>query len=326
MSSLDLRTPGFAWVLGTGRCGSTLIHEILARHPAVGFVSNVEDRVVLPPWAGRWNNAAFRRVPPAFTTKGRVRYAPSEGYRLLEREVSPLLAAPYRDLTADDVTPWLSGRLQRVLETRARLQGQPLFVHKFTGWPRAGFLDAVFPGSRYIHIIRDGRAVANSWLQMGWWTGHRGPEAWNWGSLPEQYRKEWEASGESFPLLAGLAWKVLIDAFETARERIEPHRWLELRYEDVLAAPAESFAIMLAFLGLPRDDRFDEALSRYEFRTGRAEAFRRDLDTRSLQLLDASLAGHLARHGYGTPSPQETASKGPAAAGRSLRSGRQALS
>ena len=69
MSSLDLRTPDFAWVLGTGRCGSTLIHEILARHPAVGFLSNVEDRAVLPPWAGRWNNAAFRRVPPAFTTK-----------------------------------------------------------------------------------------------------------------------------------------------------------------------------------------------------------------------------------------------------------------
>ena len=44
-------------------------------------VGDLMDR--LPPWAGRWNNAAFRRVPPAFTTKGRVRYAPSEGYRLL---------------------------------------------------------------------------------------------------------------------------------------------------------------------------------------------------------------------------------------------------
>ena len=39
-----------------------------------------------------------------------------------------------------------------------------------------------------------------------------------------------------------------------------------------------------------------------------------------------ALGTFFARHGYGTPSPQETASKGPAAAGRSLRSGRQALS
>ena len=67
---------------------------------------------------------------------------------------------------------------------------------------------------------------------------------------------------------------------------------------------------MLAFLDLPPDDRFDDALSRYEFRTGRAEAFRRDLDARSLQLLDTSLAAHLARHGYRAPSPQETVSDG----------------
>src|SRR4051794_24900990 len=103
MPSLDLRTPRFAWVLGSGRCGSTLVHEVLARHPAVGFLSNLEDRAALPAWASRWNNAAFRRVPPSFTTKGRLRYAPSEGYRLLERQVSPLLAAPYRDLTTGDV-------------------------------------------------------------------------------------------------------------------------------------------------------------------------------------------------------------------------------
>src|SRR5436853_4738608 len=132
MPSLDLRTPRFAWVLGTGRCGSTLCHEVLARPPDVGFLSNLEDRTPLPAWASRWNNAAFRRVPPSFTAKGRLRYAPSEGYRLLERQVSPLLAAPYRDLTAGDVTPWLSRRLHDVFETRARLQNRAVFTHKFT--------------------------------------------------------------------------------------------------------------------------------------------------------------------------------------------------
>ena len=40
------RAPSFAFVLGSGRCGSTLAHDVLARHPDVGFVSNVDDRLV----------------------------------------------------------------------------------------------------------------------------------------------------------------------------------------------------------------------------------------------------------------------------------------
>ena len=46
-------TSEFAFVLGTGRCGSTLVHELVARHPDVGFLSNLEDRVPLPAAAGR---------------------------------------------------------------------------------------------------------------------------------------------------------------------------------------------------------------------------------------------------------------------------------
>ena len=84
-------TPGtrsrFVFVLGTGRCGSTLVEEVLCRHPSVGFVSNLEDRFNLPLTAGRWNGSLYRRLPAAVTQKSRVRYAPSEAYRMLSREV-----------------------------------------------------------------------------------------------------------------------------------------------------------------------------------------------------------------------------------------------
>jgi hypothetical protein len=298
MPSLDLRTLDYGWVLGTGRCGSTLVHEVLARHPAVGFLSNVEDRLSWSSSTGRWNGPAFRLVPDRLTEKGRLRYAPSEGYRLLEREVSPMLSEPVRDLTAADVTPWLADRFRDVFDRRARSQGCAVFVHKFTGWPRAGFVDAIIPNSRFVHIVRDGRAVANSWLQMDWWRGHRGPGEWHFGPLPDAYRAEWEESGRSFVLLAGLGWKILMDAFDAARRELPPEHWLEVRYEDVLADPAGSFATMLDFLNLPGHPDFERALARYEFRPGRADAFRRDLDPNGLRLLEASLGEHLARHGY----------------------------
>ena len=209
----------FVFVLGTGRCGSTLVEEVLCRHASVGFVSNLEDRFNLPVTAGRWNGSLYRRLPAAVTQKSRVRYAPSEAYRALSRNVSPLLASPLRDLVAGDVTPWLGTRFQEFFTERARAQHTDTFLHKFTGWPRAGFIRGVFPSARFIHVVRDGRAVANSWLQMPWWLGFEGPDHWQWGPLPEALAAEWDASGRSFVVLAGLLWKMLIEAFDSARAR-----------------------------------------------------------------------------------------------------------
>ncbi len=290
--------PRYAWMLGTGRCGSTLVHEVLARHPDVGFLSNVEDNVPQLGWTGRWNGTVFRRVPNSLTTKGRLRFAPSEAYGLLERRVSPMLATPFRDLTAADATPWLADRFRDVFKAAAKAQGRPLFLHKFTGWPRAGFTEAVFPDSRFVHVVRDGRAVASSWMQMDWWLGHRGPWDWPWGPLPPAYEAEWEASGRSFAVLAGIAWKILMDAFDDARAKIPSERWLEVRYEDILDNPRERFAELLEFLGLPWDRRFERALARYDFRREAAGAFRRHLDESTLAQLEGCLAEHLARRGY----------------------------
>lgn len=290
--------PAYAWMLGTGRCGSTLVHEVLARHPDVGFLSNVEDNVPRLGWTGRWNGPVFRRVPNSFTAKGRLRFAPSEAYGLLERRVSPMLGAPFRDLTAADATPWLAARLRGVFDEASKAQGRPLFLHKFTGWPRVGLTEAVFPGSRFVHVVRDGRAVANSWMQMEWWLGHRGPGDWPWGPLTPAQEAEWDASGRSFAVLAGIAWKILMEAFDEAQTKIPSDRWLEIRYEDILDNPRDRFAELLDFLGLSWNRPFERALARYDFRREAAGAFRRHLDGPTLAQLEHCLAEHLARRGY----------------------------
>ena len=296
MSTAD--PPVYGFVLGTGRCGSTLAQEVLARHEDAGFVSNIDDNLARLELAGRLNSTMYRRLPTFLQEKGRLRYAPSEGYKMLDRQVSPLLSTPSRDLLAADATPWLSERFRRFFETRAHAQDAPLFLHKFTGWPRSGFIQAVFPEARFVNVVRDGRAVANSWLQMDWWKGYEGPDHWQFGPLCAEYAEEWEASGRSFVLLAGLAWKLLLDSFAAARQAAAPGTWLDIRYEDVVTDPHATFERALDFLGLGMTPAFEAQLARYEFRSGRSEAFRRDLDPTSLALLDASLADHLGTWGY----------------------------
>ena len=299
----------YVFVLGTGRCGSTMVEDALARHPDVGFVSNIDDRLGPLDIAGRWNSAIYRRVPPRLTQKGRLRYAPSEAYRILDRQVSPLLSMSSRDLRADDVTPWLEDRVREFFRRRAEAQNATAFLHKFTGWPRAEFLHRIFPEAKFIHVVRDGRAVANSWLQMPWWRGYHGPEAWQFGPLPAAYAAEWEESGRSFVLLAGLAWKLLLDAFEVARAPLRPEQWLDIRYEDLLRDVRGTFGQIVSFAGLEWQASFESELGRHSFPTERSDAFRRDLDPANLALLDRSLAAHLRRWGYDAAEPGPPAAR-----------------
>ena len=288
----------FGFVLGTGRCGSTLVQEIVARHRDVGFLSNVDDRLRTTAWAGRWNGALHRRLPPAWTEKGRLRFAPTEGYRALERRVSPILSMPPHDLTTADATGEVAWRFRSFFESHAAAQGAPVFLHKFTGWPRAGFVAAALPATRFVHVVRDGRAVAASWLQMPWWRGDLGPEGWHFGPLPAAYADEWEASGRSPVVLAGLAWKLLLDAFDAAQAATADRPWLVIRYEDVVADPVTTMRSVVEFLGLPWDQYMASQLARYRFDPTRAHAYRHQLDAAALAKLEATLADHLCRYGY----------------------------
>jgi hypothetical protein len=286
-------TDRLLFVLGTGRSGTTLVHELLARHEHVGFVSNIDDHAPVP-LSGRGNGPLFRALPPSFARKGRPRFAPSEGHRSLAREVSPVIARPYRDLVASDAMPWLAERLRLYYGRRAAAQGAPVFLHKFAGWPRAGLLDAVFPTARFVHVYRDGRAVASSLMQTPWWPGFRGPVGWPYGPVPV----EWQGVQDSFVGLAGLTWAVLIDAFEAAASEIPSDRWLEVRYEDFVAAPEEGARRLLDFCGLEWTPAFRRQLARSSFSTGRTQAFRTDLTPASVGLLEDLLRSRLCRLGY----------------------------
>ena len=324
------------FVVGTGRCGSTPVVEAIARHRDVGFISNVDDKLSRLDLAGRWNNALHRLSGPRdprlrplrdgrqLLEKGRLRLGPSEGWTVLDRQVAPIFSTPFRDLLAEDCTPWLRGRLREFFERRMAAQGRPVFVHHLTGWPRVGFLRAAFEDARFIHVIRDGRAVTNSWLQMGWWRGYQGPSAWHLGPLSERDQRAWDSSGHSFPVLAGLGWRTLIDAFEEARTAVPRDNWLELRYEDLLDDPRAEVARIADFVGLRWDLDYESQFARCRFESRRVDAFRRDLAPGDVAALDTVIGPTLRAYGYATdvtPVGADAASDWTAAPERIRRAG-----
>ena len=295
------------FIIGSGRCGSTMTQEVIARHPDAGFISNVDANVLALNMKGRWNNAIYRHTPQAFTQRDRrfaklgplqFRFGPSEAYRMLNKRVSLIISETRRDLLAEDVTPSLESRFRRFFEERMRAQKKALFLTKFAGWPRARFIHAVFPRARFLHVVRDGRAVAESLIRRPWWRGYQGPSAWQFGPLSEEHAKEWEASGRSFIVLAGLQWKILMDAFEDARAEIPSDQWKQVRYEDFVADPRSHLQDILAFSGVEWTPGFEKGFAKYEFMPERKDAYRDSLTAEQATALDDVLAGHLERLGY----------------------------
>jgi omega-hydroxy-beta-dihydromenaquinone-9 sulfotransferase len=119
-------------------------------------------------------------------------------------------------------------------------------------------------------------------------------------TLPELDRKTWEASDFNFLLFAGLVWKNVVEAHEEARHLVDPGHWLDVRYEDVLTDPRRELGRMLELSGLPWDARFEQQFARQQLSPTRAEAFRSDLSSLDVAMLDEALGDTLRRYGYRT--------------------------
>jgi len=286
------------FIVGTGRCGSTLLHEIIAKHKDASFISNIEEKHGRLGFLGKWGNTLYRNNSLALTRSGANRFAPSEGYRLIARNVSPIYVRPCRDLTSEDVSPWMKARFSEFFEKRYVRYGKPVFTHKYTGWSRIGFFSTIFPEAKFVHIVRDGRAVASSWLQMKWWGGYEGPENWFWGVLSDDQKREWENSHYSFATLAGLNWKILTDSYDKSSRLLDQNRYMVVKYEDFLNEPIEQLKNILQFSELEWSPDFENQFKKFNIRKSRKSAYKKDLNAQQLTDLERSLAGKLAEYGY----------------------------
>jgi len=194
--------------------------------------------------------------------------------------------------------PWLQKRIADFFDSRIEAQGKPAFVHHLTGWPRSGLLRSVYPEARFVHVVRDGRSVANSWLQMGWWDGYRGPDNWYLGPLSRADQAEWEEAERSFVVLAGLGWRILMSAIEEARALVPEEQWLDVRLEDFMDDPRGRTEEVLDFLGLEWTPQYEAGFAKHTFQASRGVAWKRDLSEADIAALERTIAKPLAAYGY----------------------------
>lgn len=191
---MDASTPVF--ILGTGRCGSTMLSTFLREHPRVlslsEFFTTITDlggRIARSFPEAAIDADAFWRivadVPPKLATMMRrgatmdeVLYRPSATTRFSAEHGVPAVmqtTLPHLTADADEVfdelarfvgtlpTAPVGEHYARMFAWLARRFGKRTWVERSGGSLRiAGRLLRAFPNARFVHLVRDGRDCAIS--------------------------------------------------------------------------------------------------------------------------------------------------------------------
>ncbi len=153
--------------------------------------------------------------------------------------------------TAADATPKETARLQERFEFARRVRRRARFFNKHPrNSVRIEYLQAVFPDALYVHVIRDGRAVVHSILEMI----KREPERKGLPMGAFCKPPHWRDLLRDDPVeQAALQWREIVRYILSRRETLQG-RYLEYRYEDLCQDTRGVLGQTFAFCGLRADE------------------------------------------------------------------------
>jgi len=250
------------FIIGAPRSGTTFLVELLNRHPKV-LVTD-ETRVMTHV------SRILNEQPADQRAVMRHRAAWLEHLRaqmpsIVEGYYAKLGAAP--DMVWGDKNPHYADR-----------RTDPACLPT---------IDRLFPESRFIHIVRDGRAVVASLFALGW---------------------------AKSPQYAADVWMRHVEHSREFGATIGPRRWYELTYERLVAEPDIVAKELFAFLGLDVSSEVAAFLAAEEqqrrpvsgatsdlARAGSRE-WERKLDPNLLAAMNWAFADLLVEYGYEEPA------------------------
>ena len=281
------------WIMGSSRSGSTWLMRMLAELEGAVAVDDPHIGHHLGVWRPIPLAWAASAELPGLSTLDEVK-AEKPGYFFNE---------DHRDVWRPLLRDLIAGRFAAQAETTGI--ADPLVIVKEPGAQAAPLLLSLFPASRLVFLLRDGRDVVDSWLaayQDGSWAQEEGAFP-----LAEQGREafiRWQAS----------VWRHRTQTMSRAFAAHDPARRVLVRYEDLLDDPATQLGRIAAAADVSLEaGEPDRIAAAHDFhrlsdrrrgddkpaRSASPGGWRRNLSAREQRILGEELDDVLRQLGYG---------------------------
>jgi hypothetical protein len=309
------------WIWAAPRSGSTWFLHMLS-HPLKSWTEgtgNVQGFVTPPDWHGPVDTI------PVITTYAANHLLPSAGKANYSEDLVPLtfasalglsnranyfFSSKYEDAWRPELRRMMLVRFHRWVERAAERYevSSPLVLLKEAGGGHAApLVMSMFPRSKMVFLLRDGRDVVDSqtaanqpggWLPMGGW------------STPQE-RLE-------FIRERARTWAGDMSSIKRAFDAHPANLREMVRYEDLLADPTSNLERLTGWLGLGRSEqllaeaveansfesiRSDKKGSTSFFRSATPGGWRRNMTAEEAMVLESTMRTQLREFGYAVGEP-----------------------
>ena len=236
------------FIIGNPRSGKTLLQSLIGHHQSLAWLSQYHHKFPQCPWNGylnRWTGFPFYAHPAEM----RHDYVST-----MSRDGS---------LEASDVSPQDKKVLHALVETELRRQHKNIFIADYGRPARISYFNTIFSDSRFIHVIRDGRAVVADLLQNrpDWYTKDKDLNSF-YKKVPTAFQQALRKHQDHYTLaLAALRWKMAIYEIERQSQQLGPNQYLLIKYEDIIADKHAATEEVLDWLDLSMDDGLSDRIT-----------------------------------------------------------------
>lgn len=286
--NMQLTADGLFFIVGSGRSGTTLLRAMFDAHSQLAIPSETQ-------------------MYGLFDLKYRHRFEHGPSAQVRDEALRQFLNEPRiaaLEIEESRVQEMLGGiydwdRLFLALLTAFREdrnvtrvgEKTPKHIHVYRE------LAALFPKSKFIHIVRDPRAVVTSYTSA----------------------KFYQYTDGTNPYRAILKWRNVMQKHFEAEAALGPERYTLLRYEDLAAHPVEELQRLCDFLGVPFEeemldfknrtvtghvqDQTNREGIRREVHTESIDKWRRTMKAEDIAVVDAMCWDEMCKLGYPPDSP-----------------------
>lgn len=294
VKSDGLEAPFF--VVGCGRSGTTIVYELLCEHPDLAWFSNHAERLPAFPHLEAltrlWGIGALRH------SRSRLATRPVEGHALWDRSGPREARHRNAPLTAADVDAEHATRVKEIVAAHVRYHRGRRFINKNTrNSRRVLYLDAIFPDAKFLHVIRDPRAVVASLLAVHWWPDL--PLWWSENRTPRALA----ADGATPEAVAAEHWVRSVERLLADARCLPSSRYLEIRYEAFTESPRAVLSRICEFAGLSLSPRIAESVRRRTIASQNVK-YKSQLGEEELRTVERIVAPLADRLGYRVESDE----------------------